>query len=231
MARFSLRALVAIVVIVTGVTTTAVVAPAAAQTDTEDRILEGVFGDDGETSVSDYARAGWALASGAADRARHWTSKRVPSFLAESVPALAPEETSAVEEASAVTTYYNSHNETLEAYVNERGNFTGNHTVKVTWKLDGEEETRYVLANESGGDVSTRMVESTNRTADETVTVCGFAAESSYEELQHFVEEYAEPNEDLDASYLARLKGRYGDDVDTSLYPSSGECSGGDSSS
>lgn len=222
--HLTIRALVALAVLVTGVTFAAV-APVAAQE--EGSVLEGVFSDE-ESTTRQAAEAGWSAAKAFGDRVSYALSQQVPDSVKESIPALDREETSSAEQASAVTTYYNGHNETLEAYVNSRSNISQDHVVKVTWKLDGETATRYILANSSNDNVSTEMVESTDRTVDETVTVCGYAAASSYEEIKTFHDEYAEPDKDVDAEYLGRLRGRYGKDVDSSLYVTSGECSGGD---
>lgn len=209
---------------VTGVTIGAT-APVAA--DSDDPLLGGVFGDDDEedSSLGDRLSSGFSALGagfqGLEDRAGYWLSQTVGSR----VPALAGDETTAADQANAVTTYYRANNETLEAYVNQRRNFSGDSTVEITIQLDGETATRYLLANETGGNVSTRIVSSTSRTPDEDLTVCGFAAASAYEELKHFMQEYAEPNKDVDAAYLSRVKGRYSDDVETSLYPSDGDCS------
>lgn len=223
MTRLSVRALVAIAVLLTGVTTAAI-APAAAQSDSDDPVLSGAF-DSENATVRDVLSGGYAAAKAYGDRIWFDLSGGVAG---DAVPFLARDATSAAEQATAVTTYYNEHNETLEEYVNSRKDLSRNSTVEVTWQLDGETATRYVVANSTGSNVTTEMVSSTNRTVDETATVCGFAAASSYEELKHFTEEYAEPDKDVDAAYLGRLKGRYGEDVETSLYPSSGTCDGGD---
>jgi hypothetical protein len=213
----------ALALVVTGVTIGA--APAAA--DSDDPVLDGVFSDDdgNETSIADRVASGASALraglGGLQDRAGFWVSQTV----GDRVPALAGDQTSAADQASALTTYYRANHETLERYVNARRNFSGDRTVEVTIKLNGEEETRYLLANESNGNVTTSVVSSTSRTVNEDLTVCGFAAQSSYEELKHFTENYAEPGKDVDASYKARLASRYGDDVETSLYPAGGDCS------
>lgn len=215
--------------ILTGVTFAA--APATAAGD-GDSVLSGVFSDDSDNEDESLLGAGYdasmAGLSGGWDRAKYAASQYVPAFVSDTFPSLSPDEKTAAGQADALETYYESNNETLETYVNERENFTDDHTVVVTLHLNGETATRYLLANASNGNVSTTVVSTTDRTPDENLKLCGFAAASAHEELQHFTEEYARPNEDVDTSYLARLKGRYSDDVQTSLYPSGGDCSGGD---
>lgn len=214
----------ALSLVVTGVT---IGASSPAVADSHDPVLGGVFSDDedGNATVAERVASGAAALGaglgGLQDRAGFWVSQTV----GDRVPALAGDQTSAADQASALTTYYRANNETLERYVNARNNFSGDRTVEVTIKLNGETATRYLLANESNGNVTTRLVESTSRTVNEDLTVCGFAAQSAYEELKHFTENYAEPGKNVDASYMARLKSRYGDDVETSLYPAGGDCS------
>lgn len=219
----------AVALTVTGVTFAT--APALADHNADEPLLEGVFSDGGGSSSSalDKASSAYTAAASTVDglQARGWYW--ISSNLGDTVPMLAGDDTTASGQAKALTTFYRANNATLETYVNTRENFTKDHTVEVTIHLDGETATRYLLANESGGNVTTSVVTSTSRTADETIELCGFAAASAHGELQHFTEEYAEPNKDVDAAYLARVKSRYGNDVETTLYPGDGSCSGGES--
>lgn len=130
----------------------------------------------------------------------------------------------ASEQAAAVASAWAEHNETLESYASSRRDWTSNRTVEITWIVDDGTATRYLLANASNGSISTRMVASTSRTATDDVVLCGDAATNSASELETFVDEYAAPNEDVETPYLAKLRGRYGGDVETSLFPSAGSC-------
>lgn len=208
-----------VVALLTGVTFAT--APVAADTDT-DSVLEGVLGDD-DRSLADYASAAAAGFSGASDRALYWIQT---SSLGETFDSLAPEETSPAEEAAALETAWNANRGDLESYANARDNWTSDHVVEIV--IRGEEATarRYLVATSSNGTVSAEMVESTNQTVTDDVQLCGYAATQAHDELAYFVDEYAEEDEDVDAAYLARIKGRYGDDVETSLYPSAGDCGG-----
>jgi len=213
-------AIMLVAALVTGVT----FATGAVAADGHDSALGDVLdGPDANESTlgwaSDGLSATWAGAQGAQDRAGWWISNQVP--------ALETETSTATEEARSVTTYYNGHNATLEEYASDRTNWTSNQTLEITWHLEDSTATRYLLANVSDGNVtSSRMVANTSRSADHTLKLCRYGAEQSQEELKYFVQEYAEDGEDVDAAYKARLKGKYNDDVETTLFPSGGECGG-----
>ena len=207
------------------------VSPVAADSHDESGLSAVLDGPADGESVSAWAadgvRATWAAASGARDRAGWAIRGYVPTTLSERFPSLAHTPPAATDEARSVTTYYNGRSEVLEAYANARASNWTDRTVAITWHLDGETATRYLVVNASEGNVtSSEIVETTNRTTDHTLDLCGFAAEQSQEELEYFVQTYAKPDKDVDTQYLARLKGRYGDDVETTLYPSGGSCGG-----
>lgn len=198
--------------LVTGVTIGA--APVAA--DSSDTALGGVL-DSPTDNPGAVLSAVWSGLGGARERTAFWAKNRV---------GMGDDETDAASQASAVTTYWNNHNGTLEAYANERDNYTEDHTVEVVWHLNDETATRYLLVNSTDGNATTKMVQTTTRTPDHDLELCGYAAASSHEEIQTFTEDFAEPNKDVTASYLGRVKGAYGDDVETSLFQSSGDCGG-----
>lgn len=209
-------ATLAVLLLVTGVTTgTAFVATASAQDGGSP--LGEVLDCDSDSRLEQLQCAGGAAYSGlmgAKDRTAH----SLFSWFGED------DSPSAAERAEAVESYWNSHNESFERYGNKRANWSQNQTVEMIWKIDGKTATRYLLANETNGNVTTRIVESTSRNATQHLHMCGYAAEKSYPELQNFYEKFVEPDKDVTESYLAKLGGRYKEDVDTSLYPSSGEC-------
>jgi len=205
--RIALAALL-VVATVTGVTFPT--APAFAQSDTP---LGDVLG--GETA-SEQAMSGlsatWEAIWGYQDRAV-WTT-------------LAAKDQTASEEMGGVATYFNANNATLMDYANARRDFTSNETVEFTLRLNGETTTRYIVANATDGNLTrAEIITSTNRTETHVLEVCNYAADQSHEELETFTTEYAEPNESVDAAYLGKMKGRYGDDVETTLFPSDGDCS------
>lgn len=206
--------------LVTGVTLGA--APVAA--DSTDSALGDVFNED--TTATEYASALIAGLGGASDRAGHWFGQNAPGVLQD---LLGVEEPSARDKATAVANYYNANNASLERWTNQRTNVSSNKTIEVTFHLGDETATRYVLVNASGGNITrSEMVSSTNRTVGEMLAVCGYAAEKAPAELETFVTEFAGPNEDVTADYLARMKGAYDDDVETTLIASGGNCPRGD---
>jgi hypothetical protein len=209
------------VLVVTGVTFGA--APAAAQSD--DPALGDVFSGDDMTRT-EQAKAIWSGISASADRAGYWLTQNAPGPVRNLAGSTAPDPTA---KADAVTGYYNSNNASIERWTSSRTNVSDNRTIEVAWHIGDETATRYVLVNASNGSISSsRMVASTNRTVGETVDLCGYAVEKSPSELERFVTDYAEPGEDVDASYLGRMKGAYGDDVETTLINSGGDCPRGD---
>lgn len=199
---------------VTGVT---ISAPTVAA-DGGDTLLGDVFEGDTSDKIGDGFSAVWAGLGGARERAG-W---RVSNWFGG-------DPSTASEEANGLASYYNANNATLEAWANSRKNWTSNHTVKITLHLDDETATRYLVATAEGGNItSSSMVKTTNRTADHSIDLCGYAADQANEELRTFTEEYASKDKDVDADLLGRMRGAYAQDVETTLYDSSGSC-GGDS--
>jgi len=218
--------LTALVVVATITGVTLATAPAAAQSD--GMPLEGILdSDDSDTNspietISSLGSSAWAAGGGFQDRAAFWLAERLPDSAAAWVPV---SNQTAADEAREVARYYNVNNATLEGYANDRGNWSSNKTVSLTISIDGETAQRYLLVNVSNGSIeSSRIVNSTSRTSDHYVELCGFGATQAREELGHFTEEYAEPNKTPDQAYKARMAAKYGGSVETDLYPSSGSC-------
>jgi len=75
---------------------------------------------------------------------------------------------------------------------------------------------RYVVANASNGNWSNSRVltpsefNATNRTQDQYVSLDWYQSRNAAPELEAFVEEYAEPNENLSTGYRAKLLAKYG---------------------
>lgn len=211
-----------VLVAVTGVT----VATGTVAADGHETTLGAVLdGPDEDESTFSWASGGtsavWAGWEGGRDRAEWWVSN---NLLPES---MAPDRPAATDEAEELTTYFNANSGTLEEYASSRKDWTSNQTVEITLHIGNETATRYIVATAQNGNLtSSEMVNSTTRTADHTADLCGYAAEQSKEELKHFVKEYAQPGKDVDTAYKARLKGRYNQDVETTVYPTNGECGG-----
>jgi len=209
MSRTGSITLAALLVVATVTGVTFATAPAVAQSDTP---LGHVFEGDTSEKAGDGLSAVWSSVWGYQDRAV-WAI-------------LGTKDRTASEEMSGAATYFNVNNETLISYANARRNFSSNETVEFTLHLNGETTTRHLVINATEGNLTrAEIISSTNRTATHVLEVCDYAADQSHEELETFTTEYAEPNESVDAAYLGKMKGRYGDDVETTLFPSSGDCS------
>jgi hypothetical protein len=218
-------AVVIMLVAVTGVTVAASTAAAGQQSESA---LEGVLDGPAENeSTAAWTMTGVRTTLSFAEGQRLRLQSGLTSLPAPALEALGLEsdEPTASEKASAVASVWAEHNETLESYASSRQNWTDDRTVEITWIVDDETATQYLLANATDGSVSTRMVNETSRTPTDDVVLCGDAAENSPDELETFVSKFAQPNEDVTKPYLAKLRGRYGGDVETSLLPSSGSCS------
>jgi hypothetical protein len=222
---------VALALVVTGVTVGAS-APVAADGESSST-LSGVLSPDADESATEWVGDGFdatiAGAQGAGDRAGWWVANNVvPESVLSTLGVGGNDSVTATEQARATAEVWNRNSATLDRYGNERVNWTTNETVAITWHVDDATATRYLEATVSNGSVTTEMVANTSRNVTETVAVCGYAAEQSDDELAAFVDEYASAGKDVDAAFLAEMKGKYGSDVDTSLYPTSGECGGSD---
>lgn len=188
-------------------------APAVAQAD--GTAFDDVI-DTGEENGLDVAKAGYVFLSSSWERGKFWVAENSP---------LGTVEQTADQEIATVANYYNAHNATLEAYVNNRTTLEQNHTIKLSLHIADTTATRYLEADVASGNVtSSRIVTSTDRTVTDRADLCGLAAEQAAEELEAFHDDYAAPGEDVDLEYLAKLRGKYGSDVDTTLVQSGGEC-------
>lgn len=172
--------------------------------------------DVGEESALELGKATITLISSGWDRAK---------YAAASASPFGGIEQTADQEIETLASTYNANNATLEAYVNNRTTLEQDRTIKLSLHIEETSATRYLEANVTDGNVTeSSIVTSTERTVTDEVAVCGYAATQSTEELEHFTEEYATPNEDVDLEYLAELRGSYAKDVDATLLQTSGTC-------
>ncbi|WP_227132332.1 hypothetical protein [Halorubellus salinus] len=222
----TLTVVIVLAAAVTGVTV-AVSSTVAAGQQTETVLGDVLEGPAANQSTSDWAlsgvETGLSYAEGERQRLQWWAFS-LPGGVADALGVSSSSEPTASAKANALQETWNANNETLAEYASSRRDWTSNKTVALTVLVDGESTTRFVLANASNGSVSTRMVSSTNRTPTDDVELCGYAAKRAPSELESFVDEYAAPNESVTTSYLAELRGKYGQDVETSLYSSTGSC-------
>lgn len=129
------------------------------------------------------------------------------------------------EEAAAETTdVFNTNASTLVSYANDQlstnRDKTSIDTIRIKWQKDVTVE-RWIVAGvdtEKNTFTSVEMVGTEpDRDVDHWVRLEKLAAAESPDELEHFVNNYAEDGEPVDAELEGRLAGRYGPDVESSL--------------
>jgi len=122
----------------------------------------------------------------------------------------------AAEAAQSTQDTFNGNNSTIESWVNNRTSASESYDVlEFTFEVGDETSTVYLTSNAtSDGYQNASMVDSTERTVDESCTLEGHAAQQADTELATFVENYAEPGKNVTNSYLAGLAGKYGGSVD-----------------
>lgn len=114
---------------------------------------------------------------------------------------------------------YNGHSDELEAWANDRVDAdTAANVLELSFEVGGDESTVYLVADVTGDEYeNTSVVDSTNRSVDETCALEDDAARNAADELDHVEDEFVDEDRDVDSSYLGRLAGRYDDDVDCSF--------------
>jgi hypothetical protein len=190
-------------------------APAAANHDatTQDEgLADSLFGtsDSNDTGLVGQAQrvaSGlYGAASGTVDRALY----EAP---------FGPEPDSAEANADDTMQAFNEHSSDFVAYANDR-NVSGGEVVQITFDQRDAEETIYLVAeyNQTSDQYdSAQMVNTTDRTVDETVTVSGMAADNAAEEIEAFHSEFVESNADVTTSWLAKQWAAYNEDLSSSL--------------
>jgi hypothetical protein len=189
-------------------------APAAANHDstTQDAgIADSLFGtSDSDGGVLDSAiqtaGAAYGVVSGQADRALYASP-------------FGPEPDSAEANAEDTMQAFNDHSSDFVDYANGR-NVSGGEVVQITFDQADASETIYLVAayNQTSDQYdSAQMVNSTDRTVDETVTVSGMAADNAASEIEAFHSEFVEDNDDVTTSWLAKQWAAYNEDLSSSL--------------
>lgn len=127
-----------------------------------------------------------------------------------------PADRDATEAATDFKQEYNTHSGELETWANDRVDAdTAADVLELTFEIDGEESTVFLVADVNGTDYeNTSVVDSTNRSVDETCTLEDDAARNAADELDHVENEYVDEDRDIPSGYLGRLAGRYDGDVD-----------------
>jgi ribosomal protein S6 len=127
----------------------------------------------------------------------------------------------ASEAADSAQAEFNSHNATIQSYINARASAsTDANVLELTFEIDDKTATRYVVADVNTSDgtyENASMVSSTNREVDESCSLEEQAADNAATEIETFVEEFASEGEDMSASYQGRMASQYAGEVDCSF--------------
>ena len=175
----------------------------AAQSEDDSAFFDGLVADDDDSDLLAGAGAWFAGAT---------------SGISRTITAYTADEESASTYASDFKAEFNDHNESLEAFANERITADTDHDVFVLNFHDRKEGnvSRYVVSDvENGSWTNTRVLsqpgfEATNRTADQWISLDWYQSRAAGEELAAFVDEHAEPNESLSTGDKAAYLGKYG---------------------
>lgn len=118
---------------------------------------------------------------------------------------------SASEQAREVQSFYNTNNESFEAYVNNRTDAsTDSDVIELRFTLNGETETKYLVADVSDGSyTNSQIVNSTDRTVDHWVELDGLAAADAPDDLEAFHDDYVAEDEDITQAYLSKMAAKY----------------------
>ncbi|MFC4553542.1 MULTISPECIES: hypothetical protein [Halorussus] len=128
---------------------------------------------------------------------------------------------SAIEYANDFQSEFNSNNKSIESYASERLNPTTGYDTFAVYFHDksGANVTRYVVADVSNGSWSNaRVVASTNRSVDHWISADWYASKHTADELDTFVEEYAELNQGLTRGYQLKLVAKYGSGLESDMW-------------
>jgi hypothetical protein len=190
-------------------------APTAANHDSttqDEGLADSLFGtsdsdDDGLVGQAQRVAGGlYGAATGGLDRALYESP-------------FGPEPDSAEQNAEDTMQAFNERSESFVAYANDR-NVSGGEVVQITFDQADATETIYLVAeyNETSDAYdSAAMVNTTDRSVDETVTVSGMAADNAADEIEAFHSEFVEDNEDVTTSWLAKQWAAYNEDLESSL--------------
>lgn len=173
--------------------------------DEDGSFFDDLVSDDGEEGY--LASAGIWLAKATGGVSRYWAA-----YVADGDAADA--ETYAED----FTSTFNANNETIAQYANQRLTADTDHDVFAVYFHDREDGnvTRYVVSDVENGSWSNVTVltpdefDDRNRTSDHYVSLDWYQSRNADAEVETFVEEYAEDETDLSATYKGELLGTYG---------------------
>lgn len=156
------------------------------------------------------------------------STESVPAFVegllarfdAADIPFLENEsDETAADAAQNVQTAFNGNASSFQEYVNNRTSASTDYDViALEYVIGDETATMYLVANVSDGDYQDMsIVDSTDRTADETCTFEDRAARQADAELERFHDETVVNGEAISQARVARLAGEYGGSIDCSF--------------
>lgn len=215
--RYLAVAMLAALVITSALSVGAGVA-AAQDGETDDGgLLDALFGDDDSESETDSDESGLLSWSSASTLWESYKGTAAGTFERFSQWGT---EADAQRAADDVQTFVNSHNETIEQYINSRTTASEEFdVVAIEFRDDSGSDTRYLVADVSSGNYTNgRMVDSTERSVDETCELEDQAVANARDELDSVFETYIKSDDDVDAGKLAELNGQYQPDVACSFF-------------
>lgn len=115
---------------------------------------------------------------------------------------------------------FNDHNETLVDYANHRMDASTSYDViRLEFHdLDGTEATRYLVADVTNSTYeSARIVNSTSRRVDGTVSADWYVSRHATPELEAFITDYAAPGQNVSLSWWAATAAQYGSGWNTTF--------------
>lgn len=183
-------------------------APVSAQTDSP---IDDLFGDDEDAeggildTASSVLQQAFGFVTGARNRVSRWVS--TATGLSDPIDA-----STAADDLQAVG---NDHAAQVQAYANDRVNASTSYDVfEIEFRIDGDTATRYVTADVVNGSYENASVDaSTDRPVDESCTLEGAAARNAADELESFVENYVEPDRDVDRRLFSEIAAEYGGSI------------------
>lgn len=192
-------------------------APVQAQSGEDSSVVDALFSDDEDDTDT------WELISSA-----------VSGFVDKYSPlADRPEEADAAEYGDRVQSEFNSNSGVLMDWTNSRTTAsTDMDVVRLKFKDEsGNTAYRFVVADvnaTTGNYTNAQMVnasefDSLDREVDTTYRLSPYASRNAADELETFVDEYAEPGENVTQSYLAHLAGEYKGEVEGEHLPGGDE--------
>lgn len=173
----------------------------------DESYFDALVSDDGEDGYIESFTRGFAQQG--ADISS-WVSKTYASYTTDPGDA--------TEYANATMATFNSNNESIAAYANDRLAVDTDHDVFAVHFNDraGNNFTRYVVSTATNDTyTNARMLApsqfgAANRSVDYHVTMDWYASSNANSELETFVEEYASTGDNLTSTYKAEMLATYG---------------------